>query len=146
MRHGKLLDDAIRWFRERGIPLYAVNENPSQQRWTSSPKVHADLYIDDSSLGCPIPVRGRCETPRSGLDAHPGAVGQGRFPGLSRRGSRPNRRHIRLSEAGCQTAQAGADVFALFAATGNYAQRLRGYLPSAIIFSIEATSAGLSSL
>lgn len=54
MRHGKLLDDAIRWFRERGIPLYAVNENPSQQRWTSSPKVHADLYIDDSSLGCPI--------------------------------------------------------------------------------------------
>ena len=50
MRHGKLLDDAIRWFRERGIPLYAVNENPSQQRWTSSPKVHADLYIDDSSL------------------------------------------------------------------------------------------------
>ncbi|MBD9233759.1 MAG: hypothetical protein EGR20_02585, partial [Alistipes onderdonkii] len=45
---------AIRWFRERGIPLYAVNENPSQQRWTSSPKVHADLYIDDSSLGCPI--------------------------------------------------------------------------------------------
>ena len=54
MRHGKLLDDAIRWFRERGIPLYAVNENPSQQRWTSSPKVHADLYIDDSALGCPI--------------------------------------------------------------------------------------------
>ena len=45
MRHGKLLDDAIRWFRD---------ENPSQQRWTSSPKVHADLYIDDSSLGCPI--------------------------------------------------------------------------------------------
>lgn len=37
-----------------GVPLYAVNENPSQQRWTSSPKVHADLYIDDSSLGCPI--------------------------------------------------------------------------------------------
>ena len=54
MRHGKLLDDAIRWFRERGIPLYAVNENPSQQRWTSSPKVHADLYIDDSALGFPI--------------------------------------------------------------------------------------------
>ena len=87
MRHGKLLDDALRWFRvfvsgevtgsvaldaqidcarvildtvlRAGEPdphasLYAVNENPSQQRWTSSPKVHADLYIDDSSLGCPI--------------------------------------------------------------------------------------------
>ncbi len=84
MRHGKLLDDAIRWFRERGIPLYAVNENPSQQRWTSSPKVHADLYIDDSSLGCPIRFVDGVKRP-SGLDAHPGAVGEGRFSGLSRR-------------------------------------------------------------
>ena len=47
MRHGKLLDQAVDWFRTRGIPLYAVNENPS-------PKVHADLYIDDSNLGCPL--------------------------------------------------------------------------------------------
>ena len=36
MRHGKLLDRAVEWFRVRGIPLYAVNENPSQKRWTSS--------------------------------------------------------------------------------------------------------------
>ena len=41
-------------FRVRGIPLYAVNENPSQKRWTSSPKIHADLYIDDCNLGCPL--------------------------------------------------------------------------------------------
>ena len=54
MRHGKLLDQAVDWFRTRGIPLYAVNENPGQKRWTSSPKVHADLYIDDSNLGCPL--------------------------------------------------------------------------------------------
>ena len=54
MRHGKLLDQAAEWFRQNGIPLYAVNENPGQKRWTSSPKVHADLYIDDSALGCPI--------------------------------------------------------------------------------------------
>ena len=33
MRHGKLLDRAVEWFRVRGIPLYAVNENPSQKRW-----------------------------------------------------------------------------------------------------------------
>lgn len=32
MRHGKLLDRAVEWFRVRGIPLYAVNENPSQKR------------------------------------------------------------------------------------------------------------------
>ena len=54
MRSGALLDKAVKWFRDREIPLYAINENPSQQRWTSSPKIHADLYIDDSNLGCPI--------------------------------------------------------------------------------------------
>lgn len=54
MRSGVLLEQAVRWFREREIPLYAVNENPSQHRWTASPKVHADLYIDDSCLGCPL--------------------------------------------------------------------------------------------
>ena len=50
----ELTDKAVKWFRDREIPLYAINENPSQQRWTSSPKIHADLYIDDSNLGCPI--------------------------------------------------------------------------------------------
>lgn len=54
MRSGDLLEDAKRWFRKQGIELYAVNENPRQSRWTRSPKVHADLYIDDSALGCPV--------------------------------------------------------------------------------------------
>lgn len=54
MRSGELLDKAVEWFRERRIPLYAVNENPAQKRWSRSPKVHADLYIDDSNLGCPL--------------------------------------------------------------------------------------------
>ena len=54
MRSGALLDKAVKWFRDREIPLCAINENPSQQRWTSSPKIHADLYIDDSNLGCLI--------------------------------------------------------------------------------------------
>ena len=54
MRSGALLDKALAWFAEQDIPLYAVNENPEQRRWTQSPKVHADLYIDDSALGCPI--------------------------------------------------------------------------------------------
>lgn len=54
MRSGRLLEKAVAWFRERNIPLYAVNANPQQQAWTSSPKVHADLYIDDSALGCPL--------------------------------------------------------------------------------------------
>lgn len=54
MRSGEKLDDAVKWFRDRKIALWAVNENPEQKEWTSSPKVYADLYIDDSAVGCPI--------------------------------------------------------------------------------------------
>ncbi|MBR2419808.1 MAG: hypothetical protein IKB14_03735 [Rikenellaceae bacterium] len=54
MRSGKLLDDALAWFEHNGIELYAVNENPEQVSWTSSVKVHANMYIDDCALGCPI--------------------------------------------------------------------------------------------
>ncbi len=54
MRSGALLDKAVRWFDERRIPLWAVNENPVQRSWSASPKIHADLYIDDSNLGCPL--------------------------------------------------------------------------------------------
>lgn len=54
MRSGELLDAACRWFKERKIELWGVNENPEQREWTQSPKVYADYYIDDSALGCPI--------------------------------------------------------------------------------------------
>jgi hypothetical protein len=54
MRSGAKLDAALRWFKERGIELWAVNENPEQKEWTDSPKVLADVYIDDAGLGCPI--------------------------------------------------------------------------------------------
>ncbi len=54
MRSGKLLDDAVAWFKRNGIELYAINENPEQESWTSSIKVHANMYIDDCALGCPI--------------------------------------------------------------------------------------------
>jgi hypothetical protein len=48
------LQDAIDWFKENEIPLWGINENPSQKVWTSSPKPYAHLYIDDAALGCPI--------------------------------------------------------------------------------------------
>lgn len=54
MRSGHLLDKAVEWFRNNDIPLYGVNANPAQKSWTTSPKVYADLYIDDSALGCPL--------------------------------------------------------------------------------------------
>lgn len=48
------LQAAVRWFEEREIPLFGINENPTQITWTSSRKVYANMYIDDSALGCPL--------------------------------------------------------------------------------------------
>ena len=49
-----LLTDAINWFRERDIPLYGIQTNPTQKYWTASPKAYGELYIDDAALGCPL--------------------------------------------------------------------------------------------
>ena len=54
MRSGDKLDKAVKWFKDRNIELWAVNENPEQKLWRESPKVFADVYIDDAALGCPI--------------------------------------------------------------------------------------------
>ena len=51
---GNALTDALDYLRSEGVELFAVNENPGQQEWTSSPKVYADVYIDDSAFGCPL--------------------------------------------------------------------------------------------
>ena len=59
MRSGKELKDAENWFKEHNIPLYGVNKTPGQENWTSSPKVYAKLYIDDSALGCPLKSRNK---------------------------------------------------------------------------------------
>ena len=48
------LQPALDWFRERDIPLFGVNENPSQKTWTSSSKVYGNIYIDDAALGAPL--------------------------------------------------------------------------------------------
>ena len=54
MRAGKYLEDAVGWFKEREIPLWGINENPTQSTWTKSPKIYANLYIDDAACGCPL--------------------------------------------------------------------------------------------
>jgi hypothetical protein len=54
MRDDVYLQDAVDWFAFNNIPLFGVNENPTQKSWTSSPKVFADMYIDDAALGCPL--------------------------------------------------------------------------------------------
>jgi hypothetical protein len=51
---GKYLKDAVNWFEENDIPLYGIQENPTQKSWTSSPKAYGQLIIDDICLGIPL--------------------------------------------------------------------------------------------
>lgn len=53
MRSGEQLAEATDLLVEAGIELWAVNGNPAQGSWTSSPKAHADVYVDDRALGVP---------------------------------------------------------------------------------------------
>ena len=46
MRDNERLKDAEQWFESNNIPLWGVNNNPAQERWSSSPKIYAHLYID----------------------------------------------------------------------------------------------------
>lgn len=55
-RYPTALSDARAWFSDRGIPLWGVNENPEQREdaWSTSHKQHANYYIDDAAVGCPL--------------------------------------------------------------------------------------------
>ena len=67
MRSGPTLDDAVKYLTDRGIPLFGVNDNPTQSSWTESRKVYGQIYIDDAALGCPLVY------PTLTGAAHPGA-------------------------------------------------------------------------
>ena len=54
MRDNERLKDAKQWFESNNIPLWGVNNNPAQERWSSSPEIYAHLYIDDAALGVPL--------------------------------------------------------------------------------------------
>lgn len=58
MRSDKYLTDAVNWFIKNEIPLYGIQENPTQKHWTSSPKCYAEIYIDDAAFGCPLIYNG----------------------------------------------------------------------------------------
>ena len=54
MRSNEALDAAVDYLRQRGVPLWGVNDNPEQYSWSDSPKVYAHLYIDDAGFGIPL--------------------------------------------------------------------------------------------
>ena len=54
VREGELLEEAVKWCRERGVEFYAVNkdypeESPSTPDY--SRKLKADIFIDDRNVG-----------------------------------------------------------------------------------------------
>lgn len=59
VRDGKELEDAVQWFERRGIALYGVNDNPNQHEWSTSRKIHANLFIDDLAFGVPLVVNNK---------------------------------------------------------------------------------------
>lgn len=61
MRSGPELDAAVKYLKGCGVTLHGINENPTQKKWTSSPKAYGQVYIDDAAFGCPLihPADGR---------------------------------------------------------------------------------------
>jgi len=53
-RAGDVLTEAVDYLKDQGVQLFAVNANPHQESWTTSPKVYAHYYIDDAAAGTPL--------------------------------------------------------------------------------------------
>ena len=53
VRKDELLEDAVRWCRERGLEFYAVNSNFPEENADiiRARKLEAELFIDDRNLG-----------------------------------------------------------------------------------------------
>jgi len=48
------LKEAVEYCRAAGVEFLACNCNPTQGKWTQSPKAYAHVYIDDAAVGCPL--------------------------------------------------------------------------------------------
>lgn len=54
MRSDVHLHAALSWAHRHDIPIVAANRRAQDRHWTSSPKMSANLYIDDHGLGVPL--------------------------------------------------------------------------------------------
>jgi hypothetical protein len=48
------LDEAITFCKDRGLIFDEINFNSEQKKFSTSPKVYANVYIDDAAFGCPV--------------------------------------------------------------------------------------------
>ncbi len=55
VREGQLLDDAIKWCKDRGLEFYAINRDYPEETEDNNPhfsrKLKVDIFIDDRNLG-----------------------------------------------------------------------------------------------
>ena len=56
VREGQLLEDAVKWCKDRGVEFYAVNKDYPEEKGTEnnnhfSRKLKVDLFIDDRNIG-----------------------------------------------------------------------------------------------
>ena len=55
VREGQLLDDAVKWCKERGLEFWAINRDyPEEERENNdiySRKLKVDMFIDDRNIG-----------------------------------------------------------------------------------------------
>lgn len=56
VREGELLDEAVRWCKDRGVEFYAVNKDYQEEQGTInnnhfSRKLKVDMFIDDRNIG-----------------------------------------------------------------------------------------------
>ncbi|RMF09980.1 MAG: hydrolase [Candidatus Neomarinimicrobiota bacterium] len=54
VRHGKKLEEAVEFCRERGLEFYAVNSSHPEEEFDperSSRKIDVDVFIDDRNVG-----------------------------------------------------------------------------------------------
>lgn len=56
VREGELLDEAVRWCKDRGVEFYAVNKDYPEEQGTInnnhfSRKLKVDMFIDDRNIG-----------------------------------------------------------------------------------------------
>lgn len=49
----KVLTEAVDYCKSKGIEFDGINKNPWQD-WSNSPKIYANVYIDDAAVGCPL--------------------------------------------------------------------------------------------
>ena len=54
MRSEKELNEAVVYCNRNNLDFWGINENPEQSKWTTSPKIYANVYFDDAGAGTPL--------------------------------------------------------------------------------------------